>query len=39
MMSNVMEYHEFFTRALVPGYHYVEVDQSNMCEDALRKVW
>lgn len=39
LMSNRMDFHEFFTRALVPGVHYVEVDPSNLCRDAARQVW
>ena len=38
LLSNVMRFHEFFTRALVPGYHYVEMDDAHLCNDALRKV-
>ena len=38
LMSNQMEFYEFFTRALVPGVHYVEVDSRNLCHDAARQV-
>lgn len=38
LMSNQMEYHEFFTRALRPGVHYVEVDSRDLCHDTARKV-
>lgn len=38
LMSNQMEYHEFFTRALRPGIHYVEVDSRDLCRDTARKV-
>lgn len=38
LLSNVMRFHEFFTRALVPGYHYVQINDDNLCNDALRKV-
>lgn len=38
LISNKMEYFEFFTRALKPGIHYVEVDQNNICLDTAEKV-
>ena len=38
LVSNKMEYFEFFTRALKPGVHYVEVDSHNICVDTARKV-
>lgn len=38
LMSNQMEFHEFFTRALVPGVHYVELDSKDLCHDAASKV-
>lgn len=38
LLANVMRFHEFFTRALVPGYHYVEMQDAHLCNDALRKV-
>ena len=38
LISNKMEYFEFFTRALKPGIHYVEVDQNNLCLDTAEKV-
>lgn len=38
LVSNKMEYFEFFTRALKPGVHYVEVDASNLCFDTADKV-
>jgi uncharacterized membrane protein len=38
LISNKMEYFEFFTRALKPGIHYVEVDQNNICTDTAEKV-
>ena len=38
LISNKMEYYEFFTRALKPGIHYVEVDSDNLCVDTARKV-
>ena len=38
LMSNEMEFYEFFTRALVPGVHYVELDSKNLCRDAAAKV-
>lgn len=33
-----MGYYEFFTRALQPGVHYVEVDPNNLCDDLVLKV-
>ena len=33
-----MGYYEFFTRALKPGVHYVEVDPDNLCDDLVAKV-
>ena len=33
-----MGYYEFFTRALKPGIHYVEVDPDNLCDDLVNKV-
>ena len=33
-----MGYYEFFTRALKPGVHYVEVDPDNLCDDLVSKV-
>ena len=38
LISNKMEYYEFFTRALKPGIHYVEVDQNSLCLDTAEKV-
>ena len=38
LMSNQMEFYEFFTRALVPGVHYIEIDSRNLCHDAARQV-
>lgn len=38
LVSNHMEYYEWFTRGLQPGVHYVEVDADDICEDTLRKV-
>lgn len=38
LLSNAMRFHEFFSRALVPGYHYVETNDTDLCNDALRKV-
>jgi len=38
LISNKMEYFEFFTRALKPGIHYVEVDEKNICTDTAEKV-
>ena len=38
LVSNRMEFYEFFTRALVPGVHYVEIDSRNLCHDAARQV-
>ena len=38
LISNKMEYFEFFTRALKPGIHYVEVDEKNICVDTAEKV-
>lgn len=38
LVSNKMEYYEFFTRALKPGVHYVEVDANNLCLDTADKV-
>lgn len=38
LISNKMEYYEFFTRALKPGVHYVEVDANNLCIDTADKV-
>lgn len=37
LVSNRMEFYEFFTRALVPGVHYVEVDPRNLCADTAAK--
>lgn len=33
-----MGHYEFFTRALKPGVHYVEVDPENLCDDLVSKV-
>jgi len=38
LMSAKMEFYEFFTRALQPNEHYVEVDTIDMCQDTARKV-
>lgn len=38
VISNKMGYYEFFTRALKPGVHYVEVDPDNLCDDIIEKV-
>lgn len=38
VISNKMGYYEFFTRALKPGVHYVEVDPDNLCDDIVHKV-
>ena len=38
VISNKMGYYEFFTRALKPGVHYVEVDPNNLCDDLVSKV-
>lgn len=38
IISNKMGYYEFFTRALQPGVHYVEVDPHNLCDDLVNKV-
>ena len=38
LVSNQMEYYEFFTRALQPHVHYIEVDSSNICVDTAEKV-
>jgi hypothetical protein len=38
LMSNQMDFFEFFTRALKPGVHFVEVDSKNLCQDAAQKV-
>ena len=38
VISNKMGYYEFFTRALKPGVHYVEVDPDNLCDDLVSKV-
>ena len=38
LMSAKMEYYEFFTRALLPNVHYVEVSTSDMCQDTASKV-
>lgn len=38
VISNKMGYYEFFTRALKPGVHYVEVDPDNLCDDIVSKV-
>lgn len=37
LVSNRMEFYEFFTRALVPGVHYVEVDSKDLCRDTAAK--
>ena len=39
IISNKMEYYEFFTRALQPGLHYVQVDPGDLCNDTAFKVW
>jgi Glycosyl transferase family 90 len=31
-------YYEFFSRALVPGMHYIPIDESDICNDIVRKV-
>ena len=38
LISNKMEYYEFFTRALQPGLHYVQVDPGDLCNDTAFKV-
>ncbi len=38
LMSAKMEYYEFFTRALQPNVHYVEVSTNDMCHDTASKV-
>ena len=38
LVSNKMEYYEFFTRALQPGLHYVQVDPGDLCNDTAFKV-
>ena len=38
LMSAKMEYHEFFTRALQPNVHFVEVSTTDMCHDTASKV-
>lgn len=38
LMSAKMEFYEFFTRALKPDLHYVEVSTQDMCQDTARKV-
>ena len=38
LISNKMEYYEWFTRALQPGLHYVQVDPGDLCNDTAFKV-
>ncbi len=38
LMSAKMEFYEFFTRALQPNVHYVEVSTNEMCQDTASKV-
>ena len=38
LMSAKMEFYEFFTRALQPNVHYVEVSTKDMCLDTAQKV-
>ena len=38
LMSAKMEYYEFFTRALQPNVHFVEVSTNDMCHDTASKV-
>ena len=38
LMSAKMEFYEFFTRALQPNIHYVEVSTNDMCQDTASKV-
>ena len=38
LMSAKMEFYEFFTRALQPNVHYVEVSTKDMCQDTASKV-
>ena len=38
VVSNKMEYYEWFTRALQPGLHYVQVDPGDLCNDTAFKV-
>lgn len=38
VISNKMGYYEFFTRALKPGVHYVDLDPTNLCDDLVSKV-
>ncbi|CAL5226901.1 g9774 [Coccomyxa viridis] len=38
LMSAKMEYYEFFTRALQPNVHFVEVSTTDMCHDTASKV-
>ena len=37
LVSNKMEYYEWFTRALQPGLHYVQVDPGDLCNDTAFK--
>ncbi len=38
-VSHRLEYYEWFTRALKPGIHFVEVDPETICVDTATKVW
>ena len=37
-VSHKLEYYEWFTRALKPGVHFVEVDPETICVDTATKV-
>ena len=37
-VSHRLEYYEWFTRALKPGIHFVEVDPDTICVDTATKV-
>jgi Glycosyl transferase family 90 len=38
VVSPAIEYYEFFSRALRPGVHYVQVDVDDLCESVVTAV-
>ena len=38
LLSNKLFFYDFFTRALKPGVHFVEVDSADICNDVVAQV-
>ena len=38
LLSNKLFFYDFFTRALKPGVHFVEVDSADICNDVVTQV-